>query len=400
MKRILYLTFYFRPDLCAGSFRNSPLVDELARQIKNQDIQTDVITTSPNRYSSYREEFQQKETLGNVSIERIVVPSHDSGIRDQIFSFKKYFFEALKITQNREYDLVFASSSRFFTSYLGYLIAKRNGAPLYLDIRDLFSETIKNVSNNPFIKYLFSPVIANREQKVYQYASHINLISEGFKSNFKNNHTTNFSYFTHGVDPAFQSLNKSKNQPGNNHSKRIIYAGNIGDGQGLHKIIPDAAVQLKGNYHFRIIGDGGAKTKLTEELRRKNIDNVELVDPMNRQDVIEEYRNADILFLHLNNLPVFKKVLPSKIFELAAVEKPVLAGVNGYARDFMDQKIEGTFLFDSGNVHSLLEKIKEIEEFQDLNKEINNKSFSKTYDRKTIKQEMVSSILSYLKKSS
>ena len=32
MKRIVYLTFYFKPDLCAGSFRNSPLAVELAKR--------------------------------------------------------------------------------------------------------------------------------------------------------------------------------------------------------------------------------------------------------------------------------------------------------------------------------------------------------------------------------
>ena len=32
MKRIVYLTFYFKPDLSAGSFLNSPLAIELSRQ--------------------------------------------------------------------------------------------------------------------------------------------------------------------------------------------------------------------------------------------------------------------------------------------------------------------------------------------------------------------------------
>ena len=32
MKRIVYLTFYFKPDLSAGSFRNSSLAIELSRQ--------------------------------------------------------------------------------------------------------------------------------------------------------------------------------------------------------------------------------------------------------------------------------------------------------------------------------------------------------------------------------
>ena len=48
--KILYLTFYFEPDLCAGSFRNTPLVAELARQLGPYGS-VHVVTTQPNRSS-------------------------------------------------------------------------------------------------------------------------------------------------------------------------------------------------------------------------------------------------------------------------------------------------------------------------------------------------------------
>ena len=33
----------------------------------------------------------------------------------------------------------------------------------------------------------------------------------------------------------------------------ITYAGNIGEGQGLHKIVPQAAAKLGDNYKFRLL---------------------------------------------------------------------------------------------------------------------------------------------------
>lgn len=397
MKRILYLTFYFRPDLCAGSFRNSPLVDELARQTKNDEIEIDVFTTSPNRYSTFREEYKEKEKAGNVTIERIVVPTHESGIRDQIFSFKTYFFETLKRTKNRDYDLVFASSSRFFTSYLGYWIAKQTDIPLFVDTRDLFSETLRGISNNWFIKNLLAPAIASREKKIYQYASHINLISEGFKESFPDKSIATFSFFTHGVDPIFKEAQSSNGLADHDFIKKIVYAGNIGDGQGLHKIIPGAAKQLDGFYSFTIIGDGGARKKLESSLQEFDVKNVELLDPVSRNEIIEEYKKADILFIHLNDLQVFRKVLPSKIFELALVEKPILAGVQGYAREFLKENVNGAFVFDPGDVEGLIQQIREIEKLYESGRKIDNSDFAKKYDRKKINREMVNSILSYLK---
>ena len=50
--KILVLSFYFPPDLSAGSYRMSGLVDELLSTSK--DIEIDVFTTTPNRYKSYK----------------------------------------------------------------------------------------------------------------------------------------------------------------------------------------------------------------------------------------------------------------------------------------------------------------------------------------------------------
>ena len=119
MKRIVYLTFYFRPDLCAGSFRNSPLVDKLAEISKKDNVQIDVYTTIPNRYSSFKQNAKPFEKIHNVNIYRIKLLSHNSGMIDQVFSFIKYFISVMTLNKNKKIDLVFASSSRLFTAYLG-----------------------------------------------------------------------------------------------------------------------------------------------------------------------------------------------------------------------------------------------------------------------------------------
>ena len=68
MKRILYISFYFEPDLCAGSFRNSPLALELAKQASEKDIIVDVYTTLPNRYSTFEQSAPEFEEIGNLRI--------------------------------------------------------------------------------------------------------------------------------------------------------------------------------------------------------------------------------------------------------------------------------------------------------------------------------------------
>ncbi|KAA6313455.1 hypothetical protein EZS27_035775 [termite gut metagenome] len=199
---ILYLTFYFEPDLSAGSFRNTTLAQSLAQAIgKNDNI--DLITTSPNRYKTYRQTAPAFEDKGNLKIHRIDVYEHKNDFLGQIYSFKTFFLNVRKLTKNRKYDIVFASSSRLFTAYLGYVIARRNNTPLYLDIRDIFVDTMEDILKNPLIKQITIPVIKIIEKKTFNYARHINLISEGFAPYFQKFKCRSFSYYSNGIDDEF-----------------------------------------------------------------------------------------------------------------------------------------------------------------------------------------------------
>lgn len=396
-KKILYLSFYLRPDICAGSFRNSPLLEELGIQAKDKNISIDVFTTPPQRYSTFNEEFLEIEEADNVRIERIIIPKHQSGFKDQIKSFNTYYKEVLKRIKGKEYDLVFASSSRLFTAFLGYKIAKKRKIPLYLDVRDVFVDTIGDVVKNPLVKMGVIPVLKNVEKRTFGYATHINLISEGFKSYFKKYNKANYTYYTNGIDDVFiEASKKSFTEPKEeNKTKTILYAGNIGEGQGLHKIVPQAAKLLGDNYQFHIIGDGGAKKSLEQAIDSNKVTNVIIKNPVNRQSLIEEYLKADYLFIHLNDYEAFKKVLPSKVFELGVFNKIIIAGVAGYANEFFKTNLPSTILFQPGDYE---EMVRLLEINKDLLPEQGKRDlFIENFNRKKINQGLAASILSYIK---
>lgn len=388
MKKILYLSFYFEPDLCAGSFRNSPLAKELARQLGDEGT-IDVITTVPNRYSTFDAAAPASEQRGNMHIDRILIPKHQSGFADQINSFKTYFQGVKKLVQGKKYDLVFASSSRLFTAYLGYTIAKNQNIPLYLDIRDIFTDTMQDVLKNPLLKSGVLPVLKWVESRVFNYAVHINLISGGFEPYFKKYKKAAYTAFPNGIDPEF--LHLSPSVPSNKAFKLITYAGNIGEGQGLHKIIPQAAKRLGEGYRFLIVGDGGAKQKLLDEMATLDVNNVEIKNPVPRKELLALYEQSDFLFLHLNDYEAFKKVLPSKIFELGAYDKPIIAGVAGFANQFITENIPNRILFLPGEVDKLVHQLTSYTYQTGFRKE-----FLENFKRETVNQKMSTNILSYL----
>ncbi|MBI1222776.1 MAG: glycosyltransferase [Bacteroidetes bacterium] len=388
-KRILYLTFYFEPDLCAGSFRNSPLAKTLASKF-GEDNQIDIISTQPNRYSTFQSEAPELERRGNMTIHRIAIPTHQSGFMDQIKSFYNYYSQAQKIARQQKYDLVFASSSRLFTAYLGYKIARKKKAPLYLDIRDIFVDTMKDVLQNKLIKSMVLPILKYVEKKTFSDAKHINLISGGFKPYFAKYTRPKYSEFPNGIDDAFLEMEMSSTRNPKPPYK-IVYAGNMGEGQGLHKIIPQAAKALEGQYEFLVIGDGGAKAKLEEALAEFKPKNVELHPPVKRSELFEIYKNTDFFFLHLNDYDAFKKVLPSKIFEMGAYNIPIIAGVGGFANEFIRKNVPNSILFDPGDVQSMVEQLKNYTYHEE-----ERIQFKQDFTRAAINDKLAASILGYL----
>ena len=346
--KILVLSFYFRPDLSAGSFRTTSLVDVLTQRLPSGG-QVDVLTTMPNRYSSFSVEGRTEEKTSSLSIVRIALPPHQSGMFDQAKAFISFAREVSRLSRGKEYDLVFATSSRLMTAVLGAWVARKKRIPLYLDIRDIFVDTIKDVLPKHFA-ILAKPVFSLLESWAINSAAKVNLVSQGFSDYFSTRYPSQqFSYFSNGIDDEFLSESITESVPRTGGVVEVLYAGNLGEGQGLHAIIPDLAKKMQGRVHFKIIGDGGRKNALLAALVSAGVDNVELLPPMKRAQLIKAYLSADVLFLHLNDHDAFLKVLPSKLFEYGAMAKPIWAGVSGYAADFMRAELDNSAIFQPCN---------------------------------------------------
>jgi len=387
--KICLFTFYFQPDLCAGSFRNTALVDAMVPLLKRED-QLDIITTRPNRYSTYRVHAPEFEILNDqVRIFRVRIPVHKSGFIDQALSFYAYYQKANKLVKNKQYDLIIASSSRLFTAFLGARMSKRLNAPYYLDLRDLFRINMSEILKNPVIKYPFMYFLRKVEKFTLKQADRINIVSEGF-SDYIRKYDVPVSFYPNGIDDDFLDFDFKSNENKKKH-KIITYAGNIGEGQGLHRIIPEVAKNVKKEgFFFRIIGDGGARPVLERELKRHAVSNVELINPVNRDQLLHYYMKSDYLLLHLNDYDAFKKVLPSKVFEYAATKKPIFAGVAGYSRVFLQKHVNGIFLFNPCDTEAFSSAL--------INHSlppgpVNRDDFIHKFARKSIMQKMAEEII-------
>lgn len=391
--RILVLSFYYTPDLSAGSFRIAALVPCLLAAAP-AGTTIDVLTTLPNRYHSFVAPAPLTESSGAVTVHRVALPTHRSGMVDQTRACLTFYVFAYRKTRGKEYDLVVATSSRLMTATFGAFLASRLRARLYLDIRDIFVDTIKEVAPSAMrsvVVRLFGLV----ERWTIQRANAVNLVSGGFAEYFRARYPLQrFSFFTNGVDEEFLSNAASAPSPArpprsNDSPVTVVYAGNLGEGQGLHTILPKLARRLEGRVKFRIIGDGGRRGALVEAVQNAGVTNVEFIAPMMRGPLIAAYQDADVLFLHLNDYEAFKKVLPSKIFEYAATRKPIWAGVAGYAASFLRTEVPNAAVFPPGDVEAAVRAFGEL-----ALTETPRTSFLERFPRSKISREMAEHIVS------
>jgi glycosyltransferase involved in cell wall biosynthesis len=281
------------------------------------------------------------------------VPLHRSRMVDQARAFGHFARAAARQVKGRQYDLVYATSSRLMTAALGAWIAGGVRAPLYLDIRDIFVDTLKEIVPGAVARPLL-PAFSAIERWTIARAARVNLVSEGFRSYFASRYPArSFSYFTNGIDEEFLRVppcpKRDAGQP-----IAVLCAGNMGQGQGLDAIVPAVAKRLGSRVRFRLVGDGGRRAQLERALADSRVTNVEVVAPMSRDALIGEYQVSDVLFLHLNDYQAFKRVLPSKIFEYAALGKPIWAGVAGYAAQFLHSEVSNASVFPPCDVERAL----------------------------------------------
>lgn len=356
--RVVFFSYFYPPDLSAGSFRAESISRSLASKFDNED-EMHVITTHPHRYSSHQIEASDIEKFENITIHRIKLPAHKNNIVMQIFSYLIYIYSASILVKTLKPNFYIVTTGRLMSGIYTYLLSLLTKKRYFVDMRDIFSEAMTDLiaKKNRILAKSFHYVISFIEKKVLKHASGVNVVSEGFLEYFDKEglNTSSWKVFTNGIDDEFIGIpGKKKNSP----KKILLYAGNIGAGQGLQKIIPNIARNLNDNYLFRIVGDGNTKHLLEKEILLKKCNNIELLPPVAREKLIALYQDADILFLHLNNVPAFGRFLPSKVFEYAAMRKPIVAGLHGYSKEFVDKNVPNSFTFESEDYHQALSCIK------------------------------------------
>ena len=94
----------------------------------------------------------------------------------------------------------------------------------------------------------------------------------------------------------------------------------------------------------------------------------------------------------LKNLRAFQRVLPSKIFEYGSIGKPIVAGLSGYSKKFLEEHLTYANIFNPDDVEDFIKALNDSNDTKIKKADVAN--FCNQFSRKNIMDEMALEIIS------
>ncbi len=378
--KILILSSRYPPDIGTAGFRAKIYADALLKY-GDEKLNIDVLIPS--------DIAQAIETNSRLTVLRIKTPPNKRSFLYRLYIFFYFAINALITVRSKQYDMIIVTSGRLGSAVLGAVIADIKSAILYLDLRESAPDNIKDIFKG-WQGSLLRKIFSSLEGWAVHKAKTINLISPAFLAEYQNNYPNcTFTCYTHAVNPLFMNLNMPAYDQIMPKRLKIYYAGTIGYAQQLHLILPELAQRTAHTLDFYVIGNGNNVALLRNALIKNKIHNVTLLPEIPRAELIPHYQNADILFLHIYPYPFTAKVLPSKLFEYAAIGKPIWAGIMGFAQQFVEKEISNCAIFKPGDVDDALLALSKLSL-----KSIPRTEFNEKFNQESLMKNLAHEILS------
>jgi glycosyltransferase involved in cell wall biosynthesis len=261
-------------------------------------------------------------------------------------------------------DVVVATSPQFFCGIAGAVIARLKRRPFVLEVRDLWPDSIVELGQlrgKRTIQFLRAV-----ETRLYRSASGIVVNTQAFVAHIRARGipVDRITVIYNGIDLRMFSPRSPSQELrqayGLQNQFVAAYIGTLGLAHGLMTIV-DAAERLRGceDIVFLLLGDGAARGQVEAEISRRGLSNVHVLGLRPRTEMPAWIASVDVTLVLLRDLPVFETVIPSKIFEFLAQERPVIVAARGEIRRLVDEAKAG-LLIDPEHPDQLVSAVLEV----------------------------------------
>ncbi len=364
--RILLLTQYFPPETGAPQNR----LYDLAQKLRQRGVEVSILTAFPNYpqyeiFSGYRGRFFMQETLEGLNVYRSWI--YVSQRKSLFFRLLNYFSFTISsflagIFSVGKVDVIICESPPLFLGFTAVLLKRIKKARLVFNVSDLWPESAVKlglIQNKGLIW-----ISERLEEWIYRHSDKISGQTQGIVDNIQKRFPSKpVFWLRNGTDmdelsARLKGTNWRVEQGFSDDDVLFYFGGLIGYAQGLDCII-QAAAQLRGipNLKFIIIGDGPDKGRLMILKEQLQAHNVFFFKGVPKGQIADIINSIDIGIIPLKKIDLFLGAIPSKIFEILSLKKPILLGIKGEAKKLFIDEAKAGIAFEPENADDLVRQI-------------------------------------------
>jgi glycosyltransferase involved in cell wall biosynthesis len=396
--RITLLCQYFPPEMGAPSARTF----EHARHWASLGHDVTVITGFPNHptgviHSEYRGRFVKRERVEGIDLLRAwVYVAANKGFTKRVLNFLSFFFSSVALGSllTGRPDVVVGTSPQFFCAVAAYCLSVIKRAPFVFEVRDIWPQSAVELGalKNRMLIRLLEAV----EAHLYRRAALIVPVAESTRNYLagKGVPAEKIRVVPNGIDAKYLASAQAaperlREELGLDGKFIVSYIGTHGMSHALEVALKAAKrFETDPAVHFLFVGEGAEKENLKQLASELRLDNASFINAQPRERLLSFYGASDVSLVPLKRLPIFKKVLPSKLFELMGAGCPVICSVEGEAAALVSNA-EAGLCIEPENVDALVEAVVRLRGDRELRVEMsgNGRSFVKTHYLRSVLAE-------------
>lgn len=368
--KVLILSQYFWPE----SFR----INDFTKGLIEKGHEVEVLTGKPNYpkgeyFGGYSFSGYATESWEGIKIHRVpLIKRKEGGAMNLILNYFSFvFYGTVGVFRlKQKYDHIFVFVPSPLTAAVPALLYKKfkRNVPVSIWLQDLWPETITSaggITNKLVLSFAKSISLW-----IYNKSDHIFTQSEGFikalkakgisanKMSLLPNYTEEFYVPLRREDSAVKDLPEGK---------KIMFAGNIGECQDFDSLLNVCDIVKKDlpDLKWVILGDGRRKPNVIKAIKEKGLKDNFIIMGRRKPELMPHYfSQADALVLSLQDQPIFRITIPSKLQSYMACGKPILGSIIGEAADVIEKAEAGLTSSPMTN-EDFAEKIKSFYEFSE-----------------------------------
>jgi colanic acid biosynthesis glycosyl transferase WcaI len=388
--KILYVSQYFPPEMGAPAARAAELAHHWARA--GHDVS--VLTGFPNhptgvvppewrsrlrrliyQENAYQESATQEnathETAGRLTVFRTWLwPLPNRKAHERMRNYASFCVSAaLRGLTIPRSDVIVATSPQLLVGLAGWWLAFARQIPFVFEVRDLWPESLTAVGAGSDDSLLYH-ALAAVAKFLYQRADRIVVVAPAFREHLMLRWRVpgeKIAVVENGVEtdlfaPAPPAADAAMRQQLGAEGKFLVcYAGTMGMAHGLETLLDAAARLQRPNPEvlFLLVGEGAEKQRIKTLAQSRGLVNVHFLDQQPRERIPAFISASDACLVLLKKTDVFKTVIPTKMLEFMSCSRPVILGVDGQARQIVEQAQAG-LVIEPENAVALAQAIRQL----------------------------------------